>query len=150
MVRIERVLVEQKEILFNLMQLYLYEFTDFVDDDFDEKGIFPYEYFDLYWQEPERFPFFIFWEGKLVGFVLVRFTGDKYAIAEFFVARRYRGKGIGKSAAIQVFEIFKGDWEVSQLESNVDGIAFWRKVLTDYCKYSERKERGLIVQEFKN
>jgi predicted acetyltransferase len=62
----------EQPILENLMQLYLYDFSEMCGDDCDERGLFEYEYLPRYWIEPERHPFLIRVDGKLAGFALVR------------------------------------------------------------------------------
>ena len=44
----------------------------------DANGHVPYKYFDQYWVEAERFPFGIWLENKLVGFCLLRDTGEQW------------------------------------------------------------------------
>lgn len=134
-----KVSFEKKMILRNLMELYQYDMSDFEDDgenDVNEYGLFDYMYLDHYWTEEGRFPFFIMQLGKLVGFVLVRKITDcemlKFSIAEFFILRKYRRHGIGKEAAYEVFEMFKGNWSVSWLEKNLPAKTFWTKAILEY------------------
>ena len=64
--------LEQKPALHRLMQLYLYDSTEFTGDDASPDGVFTYRYFDEYWREPDRdFPFLIYCGANLAGFVLV-------------------------------------------------------------------------------
>ena len=88
-----------------------------------------------YWAEPGRHPFLIRVDGKLAGFALVnarsRLTGDDgvHDLAEFFVLRRYRRRGVGERAAAWLFERFRGRWEVRQKPENLAATAFWRRVI---------------------
>ena len=128
---------EEKEILWRLLQLYLYDFSEFDAADPDETGCFPYGYFERYWDEPERFPFFIRVEGRRAGLVLVRQfetseRGKVTNLAEFFVMKKYRRLGVGRSAAFQLFDRFPGAWQVEQIEANTPAQAFWRKVIAEY------------------
>ena len=134
-VELRRVACEDKPVLQNLLQLYLHDYTEFGDDDdVDESGRFNYPYLDLYWTEPERRAFFIRADGKLAGFVLVREgLGDEpHSIAEFFVMRKYRRRGVGRIAAHQVFALFPGRWRVQQSPRNMGAQAFWRQVIGEY------------------
>src|ERR1700761_1296989 len=67
-------------VLSNLYQLYIHDFTDFVDRELGEDGKFTCDPLAPYWTDPQRFPFFIRSEGKLAGFALVKkgsdFSGD--------------------------------------------------------------------------
>ncbi|MEE8042476.1 MAG: hypothetical protein V3T15_06760, partial [Pseudomonadales bacterium] len=58
-VELVEVRASERDILANLMQLYLYDTSEYNDDDMDADGRFSHgAYFDLYWREPERHPFF--------------------------------------------------------------------------------------------
>jgi predicted acetyltransferase len=46
--------------------------------------------------------------------------------------RKYRRKGVGKAAALAVFEQFRGKWEVHELQRNGPSRDFWRKVIAEY------------------
>ncbi|MGG4445141.1 GNAT family N-acetyltransferase [Brevibacillus sp. HB1.2] len=154
---IERVPFEQKHALKQLLELYTYDFTEFEPFEVDDNGLFGYDYFEKYWVEPERHPFFIKVNGKLAGFVLVRMltTSDPdlpsiHSIAEFFIMKRYRRLGIGKAVSHQIFKMFPGAWEVFQLENNIPAISFWRTSIRDYTAhhYQERQEDGKVIQTF--
>ncbi len=73
-----------------------------------------------------------------------------FSIAEFFVMKKYRRKGIGKSVAHQIFNLHKGTWEVFQKESNKPAQLFWNKIITNYTKgnFTERFEDGKLIQDF--
>ncbi|MEK7477034.1 MAG: GNAT family N-acetyltransferase [Candidatus Coatesbacteria bacterium] len=131
----------QKELLRNLMQLYLYDFSEIEKSRMNAKGLFEYKYLKYYWTEPKkRFPFLIYVDGKVAGFVLVKThemvtcRGEGYEIAEFFVARPFRRHGVGMKAAPQAFDRFRGLWEVSQTEHNRVARRFWRGVIRRYTK----------------
>ena len=138
---ISRVPFEDKSVLRNLLQLYLYDFSEFdqLHNDVDAHGFFGYPYFDQYWTEPARHPFLFQVEGKWAGFALVRQINEAdgstvHSLAEFFILRKYRGSGFGRQAAFQIFDQFPGKWHVAQLESNRPAQAFWRKVIEDYTR----------------
>ncbi len=120
------------------MQLYLYEFSEMQSADLNADGLYEYEYLDSYWSEPDRYPFLIYVDGCIAGFILVNsYTvlerdGEAKSIAEFFVVRKYRRQGIGKSAAFGMFGMFPGKWEVRQIQPNVPAQRFWREVIGEY------------------
>jgi len=120
------------------MELYSYDFSEFEPDDVDEHGLYGYKYLDHYWTESGRYPFFIKVDGQYAGFVLVtefcvyaEKAGTK-TISEFFVMRKYRRNNVGSFAAKQIFNLFQGNWEVRVLNSNINAIPFWRKVIESY------------------
>jgi predicted acetyltransferase len=46
-------------------------------------------------------------------------------VAEFFVLRGARGKGVGTSAAHALFAGFPGKWEIRIRRTNVEALRFW-------------------------
>ena len=53
-------------------------------------------------------------------------------MAEFFVMRKYRRQGVGRTAACAVFDRFTGAWEIRQRQDNLDATAFWRRTIAGY------------------
>lgn len=139
---ISRAAFAEKSILRNLMQLYLYEFSQFDGADVDDFGLFGFRYLDQYWVDQDRYPYLIRVGGQLAGFALLRqgtyFEGQDVpqelgmTVAEFFVLLKYRRRGAGKQAAFQLFDRHPGRWEVAQIPENHPATEFWRKVVTDY------------------
>ncbi|MGC9398836.1 MAG: GNAT family N-acetyltransferase [Anaerolineae bacterium] len=126
-----------KSLLRRLMELYLYDFSAFTGEDVDEKGLYGYEYFDHYWVESTRYPFLIYVDGHPAGFALVRvlrLNDDQvvHSMAEFFVMRKYRGRGVGREAAYWLFDRFPGRWRVGERPENRGAQIFWRKVIGAY------------------
>jgi predicted acetyltransferase len=126
-------------VLSRLMQLYAYDFSEFMGYDIGDDGtFFGGEGRATYRPEPWRHAFLLRVERRLAGFVLLdeksRITGDPDVmdVAEFFVLRKYRRAGVGTSAAIRAFDLFPRKWEVRQTASNVVATAFWRKTIAAY------------------
>jgi predicted acetyltransferase len=149
-----------KPTLAAIMQLYLYDSANHSGDEPDDRGLYPYRYFDLYWTEDSRFPFLITHDGRIAGLALVRLlepgADPLHQIAEFFVMRPLRGQDVGRAAAVALFNRVPGRWEVAQLEANTAAQAFWRRVISDYTggDYTERwvdddEQRG-PVQTFRS
>jgi predicted acetyltransferase len=119
--------------LSNLYQLYVHDFTEFVDLPLGSDGRFHYDPLPSYWTKPDRFPFMIWVDGKLAGFALVKkgsaFSGkaEVWDMTDFFVVRGERGKGIGCSVAMSLWQQFPGPWEVRVITANVPAQQFWRK-----------------------
>ncbi len=135
---VRQVPAEEKPLLFRLMQLYMYDFSGIEGFDIGADALFEYKGLDSYWSDPTRYPFLIYVNTHIAGFVLVNsYTcvpdiGEAKSIAEFFVLRKYRRQGIGRAAACQVFDRFPGRWEVRQIPRNIAGREFWRSVIHDY------------------
>lgn len=137
-IRIEPILIEQKSVFIQMMELYNYDFSEFSDDDINEYGYFGYSRIDDYWNEEGRYPYFIRVDGKLAGLVLVRSCSEHndlsnpHNIAEFFVMKKYRHKGVGKMVAMKIFDMFPGGWEISQWQNNLPAQTFWKIVINEY------------------
>lgn len=123
---------DQKPVLRELLNLYLYELSDLVGADPNEHGRFEYRWLDHYWTEPNRNAFFIRRDGITAGFAMVNAhtaSGAAHGIAEFFVLRRHRRSGVGRAAAVSAFARFPGSWEVVTDLENVRAAAFWRETI---------------------
>lgn len=129
---------EAEPILANLLELYGHDFSEFHDLDLGDDGRFGYKNLALYWTDPRRHPFLVKIDGKLAGFVFVKkgseVSGDAtvWDIAEFFVIRRYRRRGIGTQVAHEVWKRFPGSWEVRVMQSNVAAYHFWARAIATF------------------
>lgn len=137
-IEIQPATVADKLILRHLFQLYLYDFSEFDDAELDAHGLYDYPRIDHYWTEDSRHPYLIRVDDQLAGFALVRELDESeadmptYSIAEFFILRKYRGRGIGKAVAFWLFDRFHGPWYVGQYVTNKPSHIFWRKVIGEY------------------
>src|SRR2546428_4538161 len=120
-------------VLRRLMQLYLYDFAAIDDWAIGDDGLYGNAAtIESFWNDPKMTSFFVRVDSVLAGFVLVR-EGAYFAgggtrdISEFFILRRHRRRGVGTETARRVFDKFRGKWEVTQLTSNVEAQAFWRR-----------------------
>jgi len=73
-----------------------------------------------------------------------------YRMAEFFVARTFRRRGIGKFAVELILNRFAGRWEITEYLRNPTAVAFWRRVVSNYTRntYQERVVNGEVRQVF--
>jgi predicted acetyltransferase len=122
---------EQEPILANLLEFYAHDFSEFHDLELGADGRFGYSSLPLYWAEPGKHPFLVEVDGKLAGLVLVKRGSEVsgienvWDVAEFFVLRAYRRRGIGTQIAHEVWRRFPGVWEVRVMESNTSARDFW-------------------------
>lgn len=160
-VELELVPVQRRAVIENLLQFYLYDFTRYLDIAADENGRFPdYPDLDEFWSKPEqKFPFLIRADGEPAGMALVERTDDggrkpSYYMVEFFVLQKFRRRGVGGSAAVMLFERFRGRWKVTQLKNNEPAQRFWRQTIGIYTvgAYKERHHpfNGHPSQYFEN
>lgn len=135
-VSLHKIKVTEKDILRNLMTLYLHELSEFADDlEPNAQGIFEYAGLDLYWKNESLIPFFVKVNGNLAGFILLNRhpyapKDVDYNINEIFIIKRYRRTGVAAEAVTKIFKSFPGKYNVGQLASNTRAVRFWRKVFT--------------------
>jgi len=135
---------ENKVILGNLLQFYRYDFSVYDEEDVNPHGLFNYRYLDAYWYEYGRYPYFIMCDGQYIGFSLVRHgayhfqqqqhDADIVSLAEFFIMKRYRRKGLGREAAHQTFNLMDGLWQVNTPTNNTPARQFWEQTIQIYTK----------------
>ncbi|WP_437812654.1 GNAT family N-acetyltransferase [Sorangium sp. So ce1078] len=127
-------------LLSNLLELYIHDLSDvFPGIEPGADGRFGYDKLPLYWSERERrFAFIIRCAGRIAGFVLATRGSpaaedpDVLDIAEFFVLRRYRRSGVGRRAAVLLWQRLPGKWTVRVSEGNAGALAFWRGVVSEF------------------
>ena len=130
---------EDSPVLRNLLQLYLYDVSDFRAREVNAEGLFEFGHLDLYGQEQSRRAFLGLAGGKPVSFVLVNelsvlsgADSGVRSIADLFVMRRYRRRGFGTRLALHVFRRMPGRWEVRQEAANEPAQSFWRRTVDAY------------------
>ena len=129
---------EQESILANLLELYAHDFSEFHSLELGANGRFGYLPLPLYWSEPGRYPFLIKVDGRWAGLVLVKrgFEAPHHEtvwdMAEFFIVRAYRRRGIGMKVAHEVWRKFPGRWQVRVMQSNRTALQFWQRAITTF------------------
>jgi predicted acetyltransferase len=134
-VELEPITVERSSTLRNLFELYAYDFSEHTPLRMKASGHFEVTVGDVWWTRDDHFAYFIKLSGELVGFALLRAgsrltnAADVMDVAEFFVLRGNRGKGIGRVAAHRLFRAFPRVWEVRVRRTNVAAMQFWSRVV---------------------
>ncbi len=143
---IRAALRSEKAIVWLLLQLYLHDFSDFAAPlgpygDVDERGEFECPYFDSYWSVEGRKPLLFQVNGHLAGFALLhRWSASgkptDWAMAEFFVVRKYRRVGIGTRAARDILGRHQCVWEIAVADYNEQALIFWRRAVAGVGNFS--------------
>ena len=130
---------ESAELLSNLLGLYMHDMSGIYPVEVGPDGRFRYEKLGLYWSQPEtRFPFLVYCSGRVAGFALVTRGSpasdnpEDLDVAEFFILRGYRRGGIGRQAAILLWDRLPGHWVVRVSVANHGALAFWRAAIEQY------------------
>lgn len=141
-IKIEKIEAKDKSVLVNLFQLYLHDITASLPMEVNEHGLFEYNEIDYYFNnDPNYFAYFIKVDNQYAGFALIddnfMFLEKKpnhYDFSEMFVLNAYKGKGIGKEVAFQIFNMHKGTWEVKPVPRSDGAKRFWERTIKEYTK----------------
>jgi predicted acetyltransferase len=130
---------EQQPILANLLELYAHDFSAFHQLALGQDGRFGYKELPLYWCDNDRHPLLIRVGGSLAGLAFVRRgsrtsgNSNVWDMAEFFVIRGYRRRGVGIYVAHQIWRRFPGPWEIRVMESNRPALRFWEQAVNSFA-----------------
>ena len=86
---------KDRDTMMNLIEKYLYEFSQWEKTDVNEDGLYGYKYLDCYFEEKDRYPYFIKVDDKLVGFVLISDYPEvpeeetDFCLSEFFIMHKF-------------------------------------------------------------
>jgi predicted acetyltransferase len=108
-VRVSPATAEERPLLERLAQFYIYDFSEL---------------------DPDRHPLLIRVGDKIAGFALINTHSHRGGrvernMAEFFVARKFRRRGVAREAVRQILALYPGRWEVAAAERNATAKAFW-------------------------
>lgn len=129
---------EHEATIQNLIQLYTHDFSEFwagtPKGDVQANGRYKDYPLSPFWERPRWSANLILIGSTTVGFALVNDASHISQavganVAEFFVLRKFRGQGVGKSAARAVFNSRPGSWEVAVASRNQAAAKFWKRVI---------------------
>ena len=135
---VEPIKEEEKEILRNLYEKYEYELSQYTDCDVNNLGLYGFGFLDYYWNEDNRYAFFIKVDNILAGFVLIndypaiKKLDTKYTLDSLFVLYKYRRHGVAKYCIKYAFDKFKGKWQLNVIPKNVTSKIFWENTIAEY------------------
>jgi predicted acetyltransferase len=150
----------KKEILKNLMTLYLHDLSEFSNEINinQESGLFEFDVFDLFFEKEGLTPFFIVHEKNVIGFILLQsgpYSNQEFAdyvLNSFFILKKYRRRGLGREACREFFNKFPGRYAIGQLLNNKPAILYWKNIYKTFnIDFYEKEEieEALIYQYFK-
>jgi predicted acetyltransferase len=127
-------------LLGNLLELYIHDLSAiFPHVRMGEDGRYGYRALPSYLSgESGRRAFLIRQEGCVAGFVLAQRGSPEsddpsvQDIAEFFVLRQFRGRGVGRAAVTLLWDLMPGSWAIRASRANPHAVRFWRDVVANY------------------
>ena len=129
MKRIQIVPLSKMEEMRKYFYEYLIELSEFDPDiKFDDKGVPIYNWFDCYWDNKDRFPFYFLVDNKIAGLAMIRELGNMlYDFAEFYVCPEFRKDNNAIWFATEITNLFEGQFVFSTRFTNPRAIKFWGK-----------------------
>lgn len=126
--RVELVSEDKKEEMRCYLNDYLIELSQF-DNNISFDGDKPiYKWFDFYWNDKGRYPYYFYIDNEVAGISFVReVSEEKYEIAEFYVLPKFRGGGNALWFAGEIANKFVGEIDFSTRHKNIRAIKFWNK-----------------------
>ncbi|MEJ6000821.1 GNAT family N-acetyltransferase [Paucibacter soli] len=116
-----------------LMQFYNYDLSEWCELEVGDGGLYNIRSKAAYWAQPGVRPYLLRVRGELAGFAVVDDEvldpAAQFNMGYFFIARRYRGRGLGLPVVQELLRRHPGRWELYHYDSNVPAGRFWRKVL---------------------
>ena len=138
-VSLQRATPDMAPMLSNLLELYVHDLSEIFPVALGPEGRFGYEKLPLYWAEPTVRHAFLIRQGRHVAGFAFATRGspatddpEDLDVAEFFVLRGYRRSGVGRQAAMALWDSMPGHWVVRVAEANRAGLPFWSEVIRSY------------------
>ncbi|MEK4486299.1 GNAT family N-acetyltransferase [Psychrobacillus sp. FSL H8-0484] len=159
-VSLQEVFENEKTILRNLYSYYLHDLSKFTPNlTINENGFFDYEDLNSFWTNEGISPYFIKFDGNIIGFILLLERPflkkeNDFGINDIFILNKFKGKSFGIQAVKALFECKKGKYFVIELVHNLPAVSFWRKVYKEFqIDYKEENQliddEPCVVQTFK-
>lgn len=130
----------QRPLIEGQFQLYVHDFSQWEPPGsprfrLDDAGRFgPYPHLDSYWGGEGRWPLLIGVDDETAGFALINsetHSGElaDWNMAEFFVARKFRGQGVAAEAVRLILLARPGRWEIAVAGRNAPAKRFWPRAI---------------------
>jgi ribosomal-protein-alanine N-acetyltransferase len=136
----------------NMGRFYVYDMSEYMGDEEGWKipadGLYECIDFKKYWDDKNAFPFLVHFKEEIAGFVIIDKKGSgpdiDYNMAQFFILRKFKNRGLGCRVAEMCFEQFKGSWEVMVMPKNSGAYQFWQKVIRKY-RHNQFEEYTKVI-----
>lgn len=156
-IRVRAALPADTLLIQNLIQLYTHDFSEFwagtARGDVNAEGRFDAYPLEPYWSKEHWSASLVWCDRSVAGFALVNdethsgVPADRN-MGEFFILRKYRGRGVGSVAADLVFSQHPGSWEVAVTRKNTRAWKFWRRTVGASGKASSISETDAATEHW--
>jgi predicted acetyltransferase len=148
LVRVRVASAGERPLIEGPFQFYAYDFSEMEPArsaafEVDAKGCFdPYPYLSEYWSALDRCALLFEIDGRTAGFALINAVSHRGGavernMAELFVLRKHRRRGIATAALGQILHAYPGRWEIAVAERNTLAKAFWAKAIAAAATVSD-------------
>ncbi|HEI6745950.1 TPA: GNAT family N-acetyltransferase [Legionella pneumophila] len=121
-------------IVQNLAGYYVYDRTGYMGWSCSEKGTFECIDFKHYFETQNEKAFVVKVDDDLAGFVLLDkeflLEAVDWNMGEFFILKKFQGKGIATYVAHNILKENPGKWSVAVMPENIKAVNFWRKIIS--------------------
>lgn len=139
-VRLIPATLNEYPVIQNMGRFYVYDMSEYLGREagweIPKDGLYECIDFKKYWEAKDSFPFLVRYQDEIAGFAVVDKKGSNpeidFNMAQFFILRKFKNKGIGKCVAQECFKRFPGIWEVMVIPGNEGAYCFWRAIIKHY------------------
>lgn len=131
---------------------YIYEVycEDIPGWEYPKDGQFKSLDYKKYFTEPNH-AFLIKVNDELAGFALIdkacTQAGSDWNMGQFFILGKFQQSHMGEHIAFELWDQFKGIWEVLVIPENIRALNFWRKIIAKYTHHQFAEELKTINYE---
>ena len=133
---------ESDALLRNLAEHYCHDMSEWFDLDIGADGRYSYDTVSVWANGYDAYLAKV--EDSIAGFALIG-SGSEWLVDvgahdvhEFFILRKFRRRGVGRSMASFLWNEYPGEWLVRVLEANAPAVNFWRCEISSYSAGSFR------------
>lgn len=146
--KLDKVKLEEKEILKNLLEFYQYDFNVFYEDDLNENGRFEFIDVDQYFESDDNEALFIKVNEKYAGFILISnnvlHINPGKCIEEFWIMPKYRKGMFTFKVLKEIIGRYKTKFEFLVLKKNEK----WFKVINYLIHKNYKVEKMIDVTKW--
>jgi predicted acetyltransferase len=139
---------ESDDLLRNLAEHYCHDMSEWFDLDTGADGRYSYDTASVWAKGFDAYLGKV--DDSIAGFALIG-SADEWLddlsghdVHEFFIMRKFRRRGIGRSFARFLWAEYPGEWLVRVLEANAPAVNFWRCEISSYSLNSYREAEHIV------